>query len=300
MKPTSDTDHSSVGCPFWAFLVIGFLLCLKTFSDGKMPEPVTNRKKALVAELVAQHRHSELLMGWSKQPEGVNDKGVDGRTALQIAAADGCGTCIEELLHAGARVDEPMTDGDGLRPIHLAAAYGSLVAIQLLASAGASIDAEDANGCTPLFHAIRGNHEGVVGQLLAMGADPNHRCRYGWKPLHWAALRGLNDAVPMLVKAGASLNDEVLATVVMEQSPAPCGEHIGTLTVRCFPDCDPSKTPDTISFGLFNWTGAPRKPLPAETAELDLKPRLLNPVRLSRLLGKETVTAYLKANGGEE
>ncbi len=298
MRRKTKTDHSKF---FWMAIVVltvFAVVSLLNSLDQKTAHP-TNES---VSFLVAHHRHADLAAALEKSPEGVGDKSFDGRFALQIAAEDGCVACISLLVKAGADVNQPMNDGKymGCQPIHFATINGRLEAIKLLASAGASIDSVNASGSTPLMLAVQNNREGLVGHLLQIGADPNFKDSFGWQPIHWAALKGLNEAVQYLVEAKAQVNEEVLATIFMEKFPVPKGKHVGSLTVKCFENCDPHKAAETISLGLYNWTNAPEKILPAEKAELEQTPQRYNPVRLSRLLCKDVVTAYLKANGGKD
>lgn len=286
---------------FLCFVLIGCVFVL--FALSRFEGASGNTSELIpVFSLVGNHRHQLLKGRLEKDPAGLEDLDRQNMTAVQIAARDGCTTCVDLLLKASAKPDVPLArpHPHGYHPIHLAVIAGKAEIVELLASAGASVNATDAYDCTPLFYAVRFSHEGLVGHLLKLGANPNHRSACGWQPLHWASLMGLNDAVPQLVKAGADINDEVLANVTMEKFPTPRDQQIGQLHLTCWPERDQQKTPASFSIGLFNWSNAPEQALPAEKAEADPKPQLYNPVRLSKLLGKETITAFLKLHGGRD
>ncbi|KAK3901858.1 ankyrin repeat-containing domain protein [Staphylotrichum tortipilum] len=64
------------------------------------------------------------------------------------------------------------------------------------------LDTRDADGLTPLAYAARDGHDGVVGLLLAKGADPTTGGSDGLTPLHRAASEGRAGAVRVLLDAG--------------------------------------------------------------------------------------------------
>ena len=93
-------------------------------------------------------------------------------------------------LEAGAE-PELWTDNRGLGALSMAALRshsGATTIIKQLVQNGANVNAEDAKGRTPLFHAVDSakayNGQGllsgdVVQTLLSLGADKEHRDRFG-------------------------------------------------------------------------------------------------------------------------
>jgi ankyrin repeat protein len=86
-------------------------------------------------------------------------------------------------------------------------------AAELLINAGVAVNAGDEDGDTPLHYAV--NESGMVRLLLAKGADPLARNRYGATPLHSAAdfvchtaREGLETvkAAELLINVGAAVN----------------------------------------------------------------------------------------------
>lgn len=66
----------------------------------------------------------------------------------------------------------------------------------------------DSNGISPLHAAVIGSQPDVVGFLLGMGADPDHRCKLGRTPLHNACARSTARVAELLLEAQpANIND---------------------------------------------------------------------------------------------
>jgi ankyrin repeat protein len=115
------------------------------------------------------------------------------------------------LLAAGAEL-ESAPARLGYTPLCSAASAGQHKVVQLLLAAGANVQAADANGCTPLHHAIKaegftaqGQRCKVVQQLLAAGADVEAANFFHENPLLKAAGSGQLDVVQVLLTAGANV-----------------------------------------------------------------------------------------------
>lgn len=178
----------------------------------------------------------------------------EGWRPLGWAAKEGNAEVVAELLAAGAHIHGlgPMSDDT---PLHIAAWYGREAAAAALLEGGADVDRRDESGFTPLMRAAAEGHAGMVRlllraraalaavesedrrtalhlasscgsagcveTLLAAGADPQARDRYGCLPLHALADRcqractyqpqavhgaAYGDVVAALVAAGADPN----------------------------------------------------------------------------------------------
>ena len=76
-------------------------------------------------------------------------------------------------------------------------------ALRLLESGTIAADSTERDGTTALHVAVEHNAEGLVGRLIAAGADASAANRYGVRPLHIAALNGNAVILGLLLEAGA-------------------------------------------------------------------------------------------------
>jgi len=111
-----------------------------------------------------------------------------GLTPLYWAAGRGRVECVQRLLDAGA--DPHARSASGRTALHVASGE----TVPLLLRAGADAGARDAEGSVPL-------HANWQEALLAPGV--NVRNRFGFTPLHFAALRGDAEGVKWLLARGA-------------------------------------------------------------------------------------------------
>ncbi|CEJ90318.1 hypothetical protein VHEMI06109 [[Torrubiella] hemipterigena] len=153
----------------------------------------------------------ELLIG-----RGASESAGDVAHALRISVSLTFVQAAEFLIKNGANVNE-MRYGCGV--LHLAAEAGNLVMIELLLRHGANISARVPYGKTPLLYAIDANQPAAVEALLAAGADIEepHRDDYGCRPLGFAACRGHDEIVRILLDHGADMEarNSVDATAVV-------------------------------------------------------------------------------------
>ena len=151
----------------------------------------------------------------------------EGQNRLHLAVIDGDKEKVRILLAAGANVNArtgivPCDDYDPCdwwrseaTPLHLAA-YPShyqydIEVARILLAAGADPNAEEHNGATPLYWAVRAQHIELVKILLSSGlnvATINDKSNYGRTPLHSAVTSSRRDVniVRVLLAAGAYPN----------------------------------------------------------------------------------------------
>lgn len=131
-----------------------------------------------------------------------------GFTAVHLAAAGGSLAVLKALLEAGAN---PLhVNRANMTALDLAAAEGQADALEYILRSGKVPEDELTRArrdgeMTPLVAAAMRNAVKSVRALLRLGADPNAcRCPDGRYALHWAAAKGYEEMVELLLAWGAN------------------------------------------------------------------------------------------------
>lgn len=121
------------------------------------------------------------------------------------AAQNGDRAAVRALLSNGEDVNA--AQGDGMTALHWAARDGDVELVRMLLAAGANVRATTRlAGYTPLLMASELGHAGVIGALLAAGADAKRETASGVTALMFASASGQADAVQALIAGGADVN----------------------------------------------------------------------------------------------
>ena len=148
----------------------------------------------------------------------------EGGTLLHKAAKDGDVSMAAAVLALGGDVDA--VDGDpygghfyhepGYTPLLIAATEGHVDLMRVLLEAGA--DATYANGelsdDTALHKAAQRGHPAAIQLLIDAGADVNARDEGNMSPLEGALCCGRRNCLEPLLRAGATVDDEMLDEMV--------------------------------------------------------------------------------------
>ncbi|KLJ06231.1 hypothetical protein EMPG_10341 [Blastomyces silverae] len=138
---------------------------------------------------------------------GADPKARDkmGQTLLSLSAKGAHGAAFKLFLESG--VDVETIDVKGKTPLSEAARSGFKEGVKILLDKGANPNHKDRIRCTPLIHAVKGNHASIelIRMLLQKGADPNLMDKKGQTPLSIAAENGLKLVVELLLDEGANL-----------------------------------------------------------------------------------------------
>lgn len=128
-------------------------------------------------------------------------------TALHIAAEGGCTENVELLLKNNANVRAK--NHRGQTALHLAARVHSLECVEALLRNGCVEPNEEDNDGRTALHLALGRSllaYDVTEFLIGWRADVNKADKYGYTPLHVAALNELSQCVDILIQHGADLS----------------------------------------------------------------------------------------------
>ncbi|VDL60066.1 unnamed protein product [Hymenolepis diminuta] len=137
----------------------------------------------------------------------INCTDAHGRTPLIWAATIGASLSTSTLLDLGANPSK--AEKSGLTALHCSASRGHSSTVQSiiqhldktdLDKGGRKevLDAQDTDGCTPLFYSVTMGHLGVTKKLLVAGADPNNTDSRGRNLFHCASRAPANSVSPVV------------------------------------------------------------------------------------------------------
>ncbi|KAF7180229.1 hypothetical protein CNMCM7691_009396 [Aspergillus felis] len=151
------------------------------------------------------------LTKWIPQSSIPNN---EGWTPLHQAVRNGDEPMIKALVYAGS--DILAKDNRGKTALHLACDEDAVSIVQILLDHGADPSAVDCEGRTPLHEGF-GRNTVILQKLIKAGADLNpRRMPLGLTPLYYEAWLGREDAVRILLEAGAdpSIQTETGETIL--------------------------------------------------------------------------------------
>jgi hypothetical protein len=109
--------------------------------------------------------------------------------------------------------------------------------LKFLLSKGAPVDLEDIAGRTALYHAIafpvRSQRADIIRTLLELGANANHRDRFGGVVLTEALLQNRPASVDILMEYGATLDVQGLGKALVPRNVLNvCGPQVTTVVQK--------------------------------------------------------------------
>ncbi|XP_067013103.2 transient receptor potential channel pyrexia isoform X1 [Anabrus simplex] len=150
-------------------------------------------------------------------------------TALHLAAENGYSECVSLLLSKGA--DPAEKNSRGQTALHLAARAQSLECVEaLLSVGGCDVNVLDNDLRTPLHSAVGKALQAydVAELLIGWKSDVNAKDKYGYTPLHVAALNELSQCVETLLYHGADAcartkGGTTALSIMIRKTPAALG-----------------------------------------------------------------------------
>jgi ankyrin repeat protein len=140
-----------------------------------------------------------------KDPELVDARDQDGRTALHWACRGVHLDVVKYLVEKGANVDAE--DANRVVPLHSLATRNNAQGIAILVDKGANVDAVSYGGNTALHYAGMSDAANAVEILMAAGADLEIKEDYGRTPLILCAReRGGPKTIKLFLEGGADVD----------------------------------------------------------------------------------------------
>ncbi len=184
--------------------------CLELFIEHGADANQLGSKGTNAIHLAADLGHDKCLEVLLKSPKANPNvssiKKSRNTTALHLAAEEGSVNCIKLLIKRNA--DANARDYRGSTPLHKACKVANVDCVNMLINLGsANVNAVDNDNRTPLHSAIGRSdcNLDVIELLVRRRANINARDKYGFSPLHLAALDGLSDCVEFLIHLGANV-----------------------------------------------------------------------------------------------
>ena len=133
----------------------------------------------------------------------LNSPDEAGHLPLHLACMLKDTQILSELINANIKIDAVDKFGDVA--LHKAVSIGNETAVNILLDAGARIDVSNNDGQNAAHFAAKHDHGEVLKTLIMRGIDYCQKDRSGTTPLQEAILLESNDAVNILLRAGAAL-----------------------------------------------------------------------------------------------
>lgn len=183
---------------------VSMLAATAVATERPVVEAVEETATLVIAASKNDRAAVRALLDAKPRPD-VNQRALDGTTALHWAVYHDDVELIDRLLAAGA---DPNAKNDyGSTPMSEAAVRGNVDVMRKLLKRGADVESPNADGQTALMIVARTNNVDAARLLVRHGADVNAREKWrGQTALMWAAAEARPDMVRYLISCGADVN----------------------------------------------------------------------------------------------
>lgn len=157
-----------------------------------------------IIDLASHGKYNLLEAHLDKEPNSVNEKSWDGRTALHHASYKGRAEICTLLLDRGVNLRE--VDNVGRNALHYACRKGRRDVCILLLDRHIALEDKDKDDWTALHHACYNGCIEVAKILIDRNCVLYSKEKSGRTALHCAALNGHRAVCELLIKKGANVN----------------------------------------------------------------------------------------------
>jgi ankyrin repeat protein len=134
----------------------------------------------------------------------IHAKDIDEKTSLAFAVRSGDAGIVKLFLDLGANKDLLIESGSAIN-LDIAALNSSVEIMKILLAAGANPNARGKYGTTPITAAAQRNNAEVARLLIEAGADPNIKGSQTTSPITWASNYGYTEVIKVLIAAKANV-----------------------------------------------------------------------------------------------
>ena len=171
-----------------------------------------------------------------RNPDRINERDADGKTALHKACAKNSVSAVDLLCSSGADIDS--LDEEGRTPLSHSCTKGLIEVVGVLLANGADVSKPDAQGHGPIHGAARLVQTSILELLLDHKADIEQKARNDETALYLAAAGGKEAVVQLLIRQGVNLDALVLPNRNTAVAKAIYNSHITVAQTLIEAGCD--------------------------------------------------------------
>ena len=200
------TDKIGDTCLMYAVGGLCSKKVLQAIIDQGADVNATNKNNHTTLMMACEKRHEDAIHVLLKAGSDTNIAEKNGDTCLMYAVTAHCSKeVLQAILDQGTDVNA--TNKHNYTALTLACENGNIDAIHVLLKKGSNTNVTDKNGDTCLMCVVAGHYsKEVLQEIIDQGADVNATNKNNRTALMMACEKKLEDAIHLLLKAGAETN----------------------------------------------------------------------------------------------
>jgi ankyrin repeat protein len=193
---------------WWAAWVKNEAIVEVLLKSGRIHADSHNNYSRTLLSWAAEEGHTAIVNMLLNESADLESKDENGRTPLSWAAEKGSEAVVNMLLNKGADLESK--DKNGQTPLLWASQYRNKAVVDILLDKGVNLPSQEEDHYQErLLVAIWYGHEAILKMLLKRDeANINFKDKSGRTPLSWAAEKGSEAVVDILLHEGADLESK--------------------------------------------------------------------------------------------